>query len=479
MTDLAFHTALPSDFPADFADGWRTGVAYYRISDDPEHDELGVKRQQRATRAKAERERIFLVAEYLDDDRSAFVSKRRPGYEAYLEHAGRVDVAMAWHPDRMTRGNLIEIERLILALGGDEGTPIVTCETGDYDVSTPHGRMIARITGSVARYESEHKSRRLGAKMAELAHEGKVHGGRRAFGYSPDGRQVDPVEAEVVRDLVRRVIGGANCRELAAELNANGVRTAAGNDWHPNALKAVIAGTRIVGLRTYKGEVVAKAEWPAIISADEHALVVAMLATRAPVGRRGRTPWLLTGLLRCEVCGASLSSNTDTGGTRRYVCRKAPGYKGCGGVGIKAEPVEERLADLVALRLVDLDGRGPEVDDGSADRAELDRIACERIEVTESGLSFAARSAEHAALDRRQSAVEGRLAAAVRQTSPLAFVIAEGYQGRPWASLEIAERRVVLHALIDHVTVGKATKRGSTAVELSRVDGPGRIVWKA
>lgn len=71
------------------------------------------------------------------------------------------------------------------------------------------------------------------------------------------------------------------------------------------------------------------------------------------------------------------------------------------------------------------------------------------------------------------------MAAAVRQTAPLAFIVAEDYQGRTWASLELPERRVVLGALIDHVTIGPATLRGSTRFETSRVDAPGRIVWKA
>ncbi len=96
--------------------GWRTGIAYYRISDDPERDELGVRRQRREVRQKAERDQVWLVAEYMDDDRSAFTRKRRPDYERFLEHGKSVDVVMAWHPDRMTRGDLIEIERLIVAM---------------------------------------------------------------------------------------------------------------------------------------------------------------------------------------------------------------------------------------------------------------------------------------------------------------------------------------------------------------------------
>lgn len=482
----------PPSFPPDFAEGWRTGVAYYRISDDPEHDELGVRRQRKLTRAKAERERIFICAEYVDDDRSAFTRRRRPGYEAFLEHAGKVDIALAYHPDRMTRGDLVEIERLIVALGGDAGTPISTVETADYDVATPHGRMIARITGSVARYASEHNARRIAAKMTELAEAGKVPGGRRAFGYSEDGKTKHPEEAPIVAELVARVLGGATCRELAAELNARGVKTTAGNEWHPGPLRQMLAGPRIAGLRSHKGRIVAglpgqaPTEWAAIIDADQRARLLATLDARSPIGRRGRTPWLLTGLLRCESCGEPLVSNTDskaTGGARRYQCRPRAGHAAaCGAVRIKAEPLEELLGALATERLADVEARqgaepGP---DDSAELAELNKVAADRLAVAEAGaqLSLANRLEEYAALDRRQRAVEARLAGRVREAAPLALVAAEGFVGRPWADLELAEQRRILEALIDHIAVAPASKPGSTKFEAGRVTAPGRIAWR-
>src|SRR4051812_14883944 len=82
--------------------GWRDGIAYYRISNDPEHDELGVRRQRREVHDYAAAHQVRIVAEYVDDDRSAFVAKHRPDYEQMLDHAGSpsVHVVLAWHPDR-------------------------------------------------------------------------------------------------------------------------------------------------------------------------------------------------------------------------------------------------------------------------------------------------------------------------------------------------------------------------------------------
>ena len=58
---------------------------------------------------------------------------------------------------------------------------------GEFDLCTPEGRLTARIVGSVARKESEDKSRRIRRKHVELAKAGKVSGGgRRPFGFESD-----------------------------------------------------------------------------------------------------------------------------------------------------------------------------------------------------------------------------------------------------------------------------------------------------
>ena len=49
--------------------------------------------------------------------------------------------------------------------------------SGDVDLSTHEGQLIARIQGEVARKESDDKSRRIRRKHEELANAGKVSGG--------------------------------------------------------------------------------------------------------------------------------------------------------------------------------------------------------------------------------------------------------------------------------------------------------------
>ena len=46
---------------------------------------------------------------------------------------------------------------------------VVSVTAGDYDLDTPEGRLVARITGSVARKESEDRARRVARKHREKA----------------------------------------------------------------------------------------------------------------------------------------------------------------------------------------------------------------------------------------------------------------------------------------------------------------------
>jgi hypothetical protein len=81
--------------------------------------------------------------------------------------------------------------------------------SGERDLGTHDGRLMARIQGAVARKESDDKSRRIKRKAQELAVAGKVAGGgSRPFGYEADKRTVRESEAVVIRECARRLLAG-------------------------------------------------------------------------------------------------------------------------------------------------------------------------------------------------------------------------------------------------------------------------------
>ena len=310
-----------------------TAWDYLRVS----LDESGIKRsnteQHTDNVAIIERKR-WTLGETFEDVGSAskYACKRRPGFDDLIarlkdDSEPVADVLVLWEPSRGSRE--VDVWFSFLALCQRRGLRIFVTTLRRLFlpwVSTDWGDLMRLAVKSAE--ESMQTSERVGRSTKADATNGHAHGGRRAFGYESSGGVIDEVEAAIVRECVRRVLGGETVYAIAKDLNERGIKTSAGNDWHPGPLSKMLRGKRIVGIRTHGGVVVAKGGWAGIIDEAQHRRVCAVLDGRTPVGRRGRRPWLLTGLLVCgrvldngKPCGAALVGNTDTSGTRRYVCR--------------------------------------------------------------------------------------------------------------------------------------------------------------
>jgi site-specific DNA recombinase len=87
-----------------------------------------------------------------------------------------VDVVVAWDPDRLHRSPA-ELETFIVAVER-VGVDVVTVQAGEWDLSTANGRLTARLLGSIARHESEHKSERVRRALQQRARSGRSHGRR-------------------------------------------------------------------------------------------------------------------------------------------------------------------------------------------------------------------------------------------------------------------------------------------------------------
>lgn len=77
------------------------------------------------------------------------------------------------------------------------GASVETVKAGQWDLSSPSGRMTARILGSVARGECERKSDRVCRALEQRATMGSSHG-RIAYGWTrtvlPDASKVETVK---------------------------------------------------------------------------------------------------------------------------------------------------------------------------------------------------------------------------------------------------------------------------------------------
>src|SRR5215212_5312762 len=201
----------------------RRAVVYTRMSRDREGAGLGVDRQRQECVELADRLGWQIVGHRSDNDLSAYSGKPRPGYRALLDdlESGQADAVVVWHTDRLHR-RPVELEHYI-DVCDPRGVITQTVKAGPLDLATPSGRMVARMLGSAARYEVEHAIERMQTAKRQAATAGRWKGGRRPFGYEPDGVTVRESEAAEIRRGSDALLAGMSLRALAREWNARGV----------------------------------------------------------------------------------------------------------------------------------------------------------------------------------------------------------------------------------------------------------------
>lgn len=160
---------------------------YCRISDDRDGTGLGVERQEIDCPRLAEDRGLDDVIIFTDNDISAFSGKKRPQYLKMMERikAGKFENLIAWASDRLHRSPR-ELEDFIDTCEARK-INIYTVKAGHYNLSSPDGRAMARILGTMARAESEKTSDRGRRKALEVALGGENWGtGSRPSGTSKE-----------------------------------------------------------------------------------------------------------------------------------------------------------------------------------------------------------------------------------------------------------------------------------------------------
>lgn len=355
---------------------------------------------------------------------------------------------------------------------------------GDIDLTSADGRFQARILGAVAVKESEDKSRRIRRTHEELAQAGKVSGGgSRAYGYEADKLTVRESEAMVLRECAARFLAGEALRSICGDLSDRGIRTSTGAEWKPQTLGRTLKRPRLAGLREHNGEIVAEAEWPAILTPPESARIRSILDDPDRRTNKVARRYLLARLLRCGLCGETLVSRPKQGGVRAYQCARGPGFSGCGRLSVKADPLEAFVVEAVLYRLdspelaaaLSAEPGDPDAERWQAEmdqsRAELDQLAAMygRREI-----SLSEWQAARAPVERRISEAKKELGRLTRASAIAGHVGHAAELRDRWQNLPLTRQHAIVAAVLDHLAVAPAPVRGSNRFDPSRL----APVWK-
>jgi DNA invertase Pin-like site-specific DNA recombinase len=292
-----------------------------------------------------EGERI-VVAEYADEAVSGFSRSRGPELAAALAHvealAAEHGGAELWvqHSDRLARGDGRTARHVVeIALWAVKaGVAVRPVE----DVDTFRDLLYAVVTGQRNHEDSKRKGSATAAGLKRAIYRGE-YAGQPLDGYrvavSVDERGhvtkrlvTDPERKPVFALIFRLARHDATPGEISRKVNQAGWLTAPRRrdvkpaPFSPAFVRWILANPRYAGLAFYKGEIVAKGQWPAYISRREHERLNSHLR-RTKRKALPREPFLLAHLAGCSECGGFMITVTgkpraDGSRHRTYVCNE-------------------------------------------------------------------------------------------------------------------------------------------------------------
>lgn len=322
---------------------------YARYSSDMQN-ERSIEDQIELCRAYAERRGLAVTAVYDDRAISGASTVQRLGWRRLMGDAAdrRFDVLIAEDVDRISRdeADYHGAKKRLTFLG--------------VEIHTAHTGPISGIEGSVrammASYFLENLAHKVRRGQAGVIRSGR-HAGGRAYGYRPvHGKPgeltIVEAEAEVVRRICRSYCDGRSPRDIAGDLNREGIAPPRGAVWNGSTINGSRQrGTGILGNELYRGRLVwnrvrmvkdpdtgrrisrvnPDKDWQ-IVEVPELVIIGPELAAAVDArrGERRATPrqatrprHLLSGVLKCGACGSGMVvKDRDRSGRLRVRCSR-------------------------------------------------------------------------------------------------------------------------------------------------------------
>ena len=353
-----------------------TPAAFYaRVSSDRQDVDLSVSAQLRALKDYARANGYSVAREYVDEAESGRVADR-PQFREMIEEGSKpnapFEVILVWKFSRFTRKR--EHAVAFKSMLRRKGIRVVSIT--EHADDSPTGKLMEAIIESVDEFYSENLAEDVTRGMREAASRGFFLGSKAPFGYRrvkvSDGMkerptlEVDPASAPVVKEIFESSLSGYGLKEICRTLNDRGI-TNRGKRWYKGGLHYLLTneaytGTAVWG-RTTKVEkaqdpVRVEGAWPALVSRELFDAVQQAMRDRAPkVQRPGRvgSKFLLSGLLRCGVCGRPYSGQgAKSGQYGYYICgtlfREGAGT--CSARYLNAPRVEDFIVEKIRERIL-------------------------------------------------------------------------------------------------------------------------------
>ncbi len=231
---------------------------------------------------------------------------------------------------------------------------------------SPTGKLMEAIIESVDEFYSDNLAQEVTRGMREAASRGFWVSSQAPYGYRKvhvqDGPKkrprldLDPPADSVVRRIFDMTLQGQSVLDIVKTLNDEGIPTRNGGRWAKNTIHKMLTNEAYAGALVWGKGARDKAPpvrvddaFPAIVTRAEFEHANQLLQSRAPKvvhPRRASSPYLLSGLLKCESCGRTLTAaEAKSGKYTYYVCQSLlkRGKEACATPRLNARHFEETI----------------------------------------------------------------------------------------------------------------------------------------
>jgi site-specific DNA recombinase len=330
-------------------------ACYCRVSTDEQAKEgVSIDEQQNRLQAYCISQGWTNFVFYIDDGYSAKNTKR-PQLQKLLNNAKQenINTVLVTKIDRFTRSlkDMLDLHKIL------EEYNITFCSSSEsFDTSTAVGRMMLHILTMFAEFERERISERVTDNMLFNAANGKIQQPPR-FGY-------DLIKDEITNEKIF-IINKKEAKwaveifklyteenygymKIAKYLNQNNIKTKKNKEWSAQGVRIYLNNELLTGKMTWnkrntkgdKWKIRDESEWKITENACEPIIPLEFwykaqikLSQHQPRGTQN-SPYLLTGLIKCGHCKASMVSSrmrTNRKGEYKhiYMCSKYRQGQGC------------------------------------------------------------------------------------------------------------------------------------------------------
>ena len=312
-------------------------AAYCRVSTDSDEQENSYAAQiEHYTQYISGNPGWKLAGIFADEGISGTNTDKRAGFQQMIHHcqAGKIDIIITKSVSRFAR-NTVDCLHYIRELKA-RGIEIIF-EKENIRTFDTKGEILITIMASLAQQESESLSRNVRMGLKFRYQQGKVLVNHNWFlGYTKDSRGnliVDRTQAKVVRRIFKEYLDGYTMNQIKAGLERDGVLTGANHrQWAVSTIRGILSNEKYTGdallQKTVTVDILHKKRikndgrepqyyiednHEAIISKEMIAQVQAERKRRMELKAKGtlhKGKYALSGLCRCEGCGAVLKRVT-------------------------------------------------------------------------------------------------------------------------------------------------------------------------